>query len=107
MKIIVNGTAYRCTGKPSLKEPVRFTLPDGQPDPAALGDTIRLQTDSGTVLREITVADYARWYVSGTYLIGTNAPEPEPVEETPMSPELTYEDRLTAAESAISVLMGV
>lgn len=98
MKILVNGTAYTCTGRPSLKDPVRFDLPGGQPDPAALGDVISLQDDSGTVLREITVAGFSRWYVDGTSLIGTTAPEPaaagEP--EEPTDPEATDTDVLNA-----------
>lgn len=97
MNILVNDTDYACTGKPSLRDPVRFNLPDGQPDPAALGDVISLRDDSGTVLRDVAVADFSRWYVSGESLIGTNAPEPVETEPTEPEPaEVTDTDVLNA-----------
>jgi len=96
MKLIINGAAYGCAGRPSLRDPVRFNLPGGQPDPSVLGDTVSLRDDGGTVLREIAVADYSRWYISGNSLIGTNAPEPEPVE--PIEP--MAEETLTQADIA-------
>jgi len=92
MKILVNGTAYTCTGRPSLCDPVRFSLPDGQPDVAALGATVSLQDDSGFVLCEIPAAGYARKFVEGTSLVLTNTPEPEAVEETPEAMEPTAQE---------------
>lgn len=111
MKLIINGAAYGCAGRPSLRDPVRFNLPGGQPDPAALGEVLSLRDNEGTVLREISVADYTRWYVSGAYLVGTNAPEPaEPVEPEPAAPSadedqnallVDHEYRLTLLELGV------
>ncbi|MEA4947052.1 MAG: hypothetical protein VB058_05765 [Oscillospiraceae bacterium] len=92
MKLLVNGTAYACTGRPSFTDPVCFSLPADKPGAAALGEVLTLQDNDGTVLRGITVADFARWYIDGDLLVGTNAPEPEPVTPEPSIPTATIAD---------------
>jgi len=118
MKLLVNGTAYACTGRPSFTDPVCFSLPADKPGAAALGEVLTLQDNDGNVLREITVADCARWYIDGDALIGTNAPEPTPVEPTPQAPQTTaaevsdalleldaaYDTRMSAIEDALCCL---
>jgi hypothetical protein len=103
MKIAVNGTDYRCTGRPSLCDPIRFNLPDGQPDPATLGGTIRLLANDGFELATVNVAEYAWAYIDGTSLVLTNAPEPEPVE--PEEPE-PQPDPITTLQLAVAELAG-
>ena len=90
MKLIINDQNYPVRGVPTFKDPVRFCIPGEKPEIAGLGATMTLATDEGEALREITVGDYARWYISGDLLIGTNAPEPEP--QQPTAPATTIED---------------
>ena len=115
MKLIINGTAYACTGRPSFTDPVRFTLPEDKPSTDALGETLTLQDNDGNALREVTVADFARWYIDGDTLVGTNAPEPVPTVPQPQAPTITaaavsdtllemdaaYDTRLSAIEDAL------
>jgi len=101
MKITVNGTEYRCTGRPSLCDPIRFNLPDGQPDPATLGGTIRLLANDGFELATVNVAEYARAYIDGTSLVLTNAPEPVEPEEPEPQP-----DPITTLQLAVAELAG-
>lgn len=115
MKLLINGTAYACTGRPSFTDPVCFSLPADKPGAAALGEVLTLQDNDGTVLRGITVADFARWYIDGDLLVGTNAPEPVPVTPTPTAPVTTaaevsdalleldaaYDTRMSAIEDAL------
>lgn len=104
MKLLINGTAHACTGRPSFTDPVCFTLPADKPGTVELGETLILQDDDGNVLREITVTDYARWYIDGDLLVGTNAPEPTPVEPTPQAPQTTaaeLSDALCGMDAAI------
>lgn len=115
MKLLINGTAYACTGRPSFHDPVRFCLPGDKPDTAKLGDTLTLTSDDGFVLRAVAVGSYQRWYISGDELIGTNAPEPVPTVPEPQAPTITAaavsdalleldansETRLSAIEDAL------
>jgi hypothetical protein len=105
MKLIINGTAYACTGRPSFRDPVGFCLPGDKPDTAKLGDTLTLQDNDGNALREVTVAEFARWYIDGDTLVGTNAPEPVPVEPTPPAP--TETEKLRADVDYIAVMTNV
>lgn len=105
MKLFINGTPYLCTGRPSFTDPVRFTLPEDKPSTDALGETLTLQDDDGNVLREVTVADFARWYIDGDALVGTNAPVPVPVEPTPPVPTAT--EKLRADVDYIAVMTNV
>lgn len=89
MKLLINGTAYTCTGRPSFMDPVFFELPGDKPGTGALGETLILQDNDGNVLREITVMDFSRWYIAGDILVGTNAPVPEPVTPEPEAPQIT------------------
>ena len=118
MKLLVNGTAYACAGRPSFTDPVCFSLPADKPGTDALGEALILQDDDGNVLREITVADFARWYIDGDLLVGTNAPKPVPVTPTPEAPQTTVaelsdalcgmdaaiDERLSAVEDALCSL---
>jgi hypothetical protein len=105
MKLLINDTAYACTGRPSFTDPVRFCLPGDKPSTDALGETLILQDNDGNVLREVTVADCARWYIDGDELVGTNAPEPVPVEPTPPVP--TETEKLRADVDYIAVMTNV
>ena len=83
MKLICNGTAYACNGRPSFTDPVRFELPGDKPDAAALGDTLILKDDDGNILREVDISAITlRRYFDGDVLICTNTLEPEPVTPT-------------------------
>ena len=105
MKLLINGTAYACTGRPSFHDPVRFCLPGDKPDTAKLGDTLTLTSDDGVVLRAVAAGSYQRWYISGDELIGTNAPEPVPVE--PPTPAPTETERLRADVDYIAVMTNI
>ena len=105
MKLIINGTAYACTGRPSFTDPVRFTLPEDKPSTDALGVTLTLQDNDGNALREVPVAEFARWYIDGDTLVGTNAPEPVPVE--PPTPAPTETEKLRADVDYMAVMTNV
>ena len=105
MKLLINGTACACTGRPSFTDPVRFTLPEGKPDATKLGDTLTLTSDDGFVLRAVAVGSYQRWYISGDELIGTNAPEPVPT--VPQPPAPTETEKLRADVDYIAVMTNV
>jgi hypothetical protein len=103
MKLIINGAAYVCTGRPSFTDPVRFCLPGDKPDVTALGNTLSLRTDEGDILRDVDIsAMTARRYFDGDWLTITNIPEPEPV--TPPAPTPTLDDRVTTLETAFTAL---
>ena len=103
MKLLVNGTAYACTGRPSFTDPVRFTLPGDKPDAAALGDTLILEADDGYVLREVDISAITlRRYFDGSDLVITNTPAPEPVTPEPVAP--TLDERVTTLETAFTAL---
>ena len=105
MKLIINGTAYACTGRPSFHDPVGFCLPGDKPDATKLGYTLSLQDNDGNALREVTVAEFARWYIDGDTLVGTNAPEPVPT--VPQPPAPTETEKLRADVDYIAVITNV
>ena len=98
MQLIVNKKKYRCTGKPSLKEPVHFNLPDERPELDQLGDVLTLVDNSDAVMATVNTADFSRWYYTGTCLCGSNTPEPTPT-PTP--------DPEPSADDVLNVLLGV
>ncbi|MEA4813899.1 MAG: hypothetical protein VB112_03185 [Oscillospiraceae bacterium] len=70
MKIITGGTEYAVSGKPTIRAGyIRIPL---AAVPETLGDTVQIADNSGAVLRDITVADYLRWYTSDSALIFTD-----------------------------------
>lgn len=103
MKLLINGTAYPCKGRPSFTDPVRFELPDTKPDAAALGNVLTLKDDDGNALREVDISAITlRRYFEGDWLICTNTPEPEPV--TPVTPGPTTDERIAELEAALAAL---
>ena len=79
MKLIINGEAITVTERPSIGAgEIRYPLAAA---PAAIGDTIRLETDTGMELRRDLTVDWLRVYLDGTTLVLTNTPVPEPTPE--------------------------
>ena len=79
MKLIINDERIAVTGQPAIgNEEIRYPLAAA---PASIGDTIRLETDTGMELRRDLTTDWLRVYLDGTTLVLTNTPEPEPTPE--------------------------
>lgn len=104
MKITTNGETVAVVGVPTIGGGTVY-IPLAS-IPAAIGDTVQLQSDDGMVLRTDTVADYLRHYMDGTTLVLTNTPEPTAPE--PAVPDLDtlrtakLAELNAAAESAIT-----
>jgi len=100
MNLIINGTGYKCTGRPRFDDPVRIALPDTKPDAAALGDELVLVSDDGFELRRVDISGMTtRRYFDGNDLVVTSTPEPEPEPEPVPSSTPTVESRVTALET--------
>lgn len=107
MQVKINKKIYRCIGKPYFSGDVRLPI-DGEIDVSAIRGNIELQANDGVMMRVIDSSKYARWYMAGKTLIGTNAPEPEPVEPSaPVEPEPTEMEKMRADIDYIAAMTGV
>ena len=90
MKLITNGERIAVLGPVSIgADTIRYPLAAA---PAAIGDTVRLEADTGMHLRTDAVADWLRVYLDGATLVLTQLPEPEAPPE-PTDAELAAEVR--------------
>lgn len=103
MRIVTNGVEYPCSGYRAMGDTARFVLTDTVPE--VLGDTVILLTESRMELAVLTVAEWLRWYVSGSTLVLTNLPEPEP--EDPQEQPPTELEQLRADVDFIAAMVGV
>lgn len=95
MKLITNDQTY--TG-------ITFHVsPDGcvitAQTSVTVGDTLEIQTDTGSQLRTYTVADYLRCTVDGNTLTLSNTPLPEPV---PVDLDALRTERITESKQALA-----
>lgn len=75
MKLCINGEEIAVVGRPTITgETIRYPLAAA---PGAIGETARLETDTGMALRTDAAADWLRAYLDGNILVLTNIPEPE------------------------------
>ena len=95
MKIITNGEEITVAGTPVITEAgVRYPLASVPP---AIGETVRLETDTGMHLRTDTVSDWLRAYLDGSVLVLTNEPAPEPAKPDLETLRAAKEDELSDA----------
>lgn len=86
MKLITNGKSYTVAAQPSFaKDAVRYPL---AAKPGKVGDTVRLEADTGMALRTDIMADWLRWYWDGEALVLTQLPETENPPPEPTEAEL-------------------
>ena len=86
MKIITGGASYTVLSAGIGEDTIRYTLAE---TPEHIGETIRLETDTGMALRTDRAADWLRRYIEDGVLVLTNLPEPEEPEVTePAAPTL-------------------
>lgn len=106
MKIITNGETIAVTGPPVIgADAVRYPLASA---PASIGETVRLEADTGMHLRTDTAAHWLRAFLDGNTLVLTNTPAREP--EKPTLEELRGEklaELNAACDAAIAAGCGV
>ena len=88
MKLINNNERLAVLNAAIGTDTNRYTLAQ---TPADIGESVRLETDTGMALRTDAVQDWLRHYLDGGTLVLTNLPEPVP-EPVPEPPAPTLEE---------------
>lgn len=76
MKLITNGQTYALVSFRPTADGCTLTA---ETELGGIGETLRIETDGGTLMREYTVSDWLRCEADGCRLTLSSTPAPEPV----------------------------
>ena len=88
MYLIINNARYTVSRRYKTADTVKYLTVTPAPD--AVTGTVQMFRDDGELMSEDNADDYARKEYTGTLLVLTNVPEPQPQPPQPYVPDANH-----------------